>query len=428
MSYGRRRLRVLALAAAAASAKDTTVFYNVYAKPGEPTNATAAIVREQMDQLVASPLWASVGAVRYATVGASAIADVVAETCEAVTTPCFFRGHAERGDEGLSLSALYEHCVSAAPGARVAYVHDKGSFDNRPQQARLRTGLMRALASAECGAAVKSGSCDVCSLRFSPWPHQHASGNMWLASCDYVKRLLPPRTFQERMRAFGLERFGDCFPKLQGWAFGFGRFAFEHWVHAHPTCKPCDAVHWPFQWSYAYVPPADFPVALAAAPRYAVGHPWAPHVFGANALRDPRDDPTFAKPEAAPLGASDPRLSNPTSSACTTPPNGTLLENHLAEWAFLYGAEPPVSSKVRAFYAAASHPCDGATGANRGGRRPCCAPEGGVCACATGKAAFGAGDAWVEAAIFEGVGRVSCSAAAFGSDPAPGAVKWCRCV
>ena len=30
--------------------------------------------------------------------------------------------------------------------------------------------------------------CDVCSLRFSPLPHQHVSGNMWLARCSYVER------------------------------------------------------------------------------------------------------------------------------------------------------------------------------------------------------------------------------------------------
>ena len=43
--------------------------------------------------------------------------------------------------------------------------------------------------------------CDICGMRFSPTPHAHLPGNMFLARCGYISRLLPPEGFRRKMDA-----------------------------------------------------------------------------------------------------------------------------------------------------------------------------------------------------------------------------------
>ena len=130
----------------------------------------------------------------------------------------------------------------------MAYLHDKGSFRNvfhsqvRARQKRLRQALLRGLGSVGCVAAITKGdACDVCSTHFTALPHQHTRGNMWLARCSYVKRLIAPPAFQRGMDAYwgalGFDKGGT----LMGtpWV-GTGRYAMEHWVHSHPSVRPCD--------------------------------------------------------------------------------------------------------------------------------------------------------------------------------------------
>ena len=174
-----------------------TAFYNVFAKD---TRAAAAIVAEQMRQLREAPLWPFIEEVRYATIGPdAAIAAEVAKHCTDVK--CVHLGHDAAGSELNSLEPLHAYCVQN-PEASVAYLHDKGSFHESPRNARLRRVLLRGLSSRPCAAAITTHSaCDVCSSRFTITPHQHTSGNMWLARCDYVRRLREPRDFRRRMSA-----------------------------------------------------------------------------------------------------------------------------------------------------------------------------------------------------------------------------------
>lgn len=254
--------RRLAETAVAPGARKVHVFYNVFAPPGEKWTRALPIVEEQLTALRAAPLWPFVAEIRFATLGAESIATAVAERCAALGATCVHLGHADAGSEGASLMPLHQFCATE-PGAAVAYIHDKGSFHDTPQNRILRAVLLRGLASRPCADAIVGGqaACDVCSMRsrqcrnqtfrgrwfvggagfahklvrhrFSPIPHQHTPGNMWLARCDYVARLREPHDFKNRMMSHW---HGG------GAAVGTGRFAFEHWVHSHPTVRPCDVL------------------------------------------------------------------------------------------------------------------------------------------------------------------------------------------
>jgi hypothetical protein len=55
---------------------------------------------------------------------------------------------------------------------------------------------------------------------------------MFLARCDYVSKLMDPRLFDHAMVEIHGLRDDSC--------LGTGRFASEHWIHSHPTVRPCD--------------------------------------------------------------------------------------------------------------------------------------------------------------------------------------------
>jgi hypothetical protein len=99
------------------------------------------------------------------------------------------RDHLEQGDEGETLHALWKYCKEHDNRQRkVVYLHSKGSFHPKPQNDKLRRFLTEGALSPEC--ANLPDTCDVCSSRMSPLPHPHTPGNMWLARCDYVAKLV----------------------------------------------------------------------------------------------------------------------------------------------------------------------------------------------------------------------------------------------
>jgi len=131
----------------------------------------------------------------------------VDEVCTQINAKCIHLGHVKNGDEGTTLAPLHDFCI-ANPSKNVIYLHDKGSFSVKWVNTLLRRDLLRGLSSKPYADAVDDGSCDVCSLRFSPAPHAHTPGNMWSARCEYVARLRSPREFRDLM---------DNGPKRTGW-------------------------------------------------------------------------------------------------------------------------------------------------------------------------------------------------------------------
>ena len=139
------------------------------------------------------------------------------------TTTKFYKS----GSEVITLHNLWEYCkIHADPKQKVVYLHSKGSFHATPENDKLRMFISRGALSKEC--ATLPSTCNVCSSRMSPIPHPHTSGNMWLARCDYISRLMDPILFGNAMKNIA-PTGTDC--------RGVGRFAAEHWVHSHRSSK-----------------------------------------------------------------------------------------------------------------------------------------------------------------------------------------------
>lgn len=119
--------------------------------------------------------------------------------------------------------------------------------------------LTRGALSKEC--ANLPNTCNVCSSRMSPIPHPHTPGNMWLARCDYVSKLINPRQFAHAMQQVVGGGENAC--------RGTGRYAAEHWIHSHPAARPCDLHTDPaYVWGYWPIPQGDFLKELKPAPRF----------------------------------------------------------------------------------------------------------------------------------------------------------------
>ena len=164
--------------------------------------------------------------------------------------------HHNTGGEEVTLHSLWEHCRDNR-SEKVIYLHSKGTFHASYLNDILRRFLTRGALSNECRTLPTS--CNVCSSRMSPTPHPHTPGNMWLARCDYVSKLIDPALFRSAMGG----RENPC--------IGQGRFALEHWIHSHPDAQPCDVYTNPaYVWGYSPLPKGDFAKVLARVPRY----PW----------------------------------------------------------------------------------------------------------------------------------------------------------
>jgi len=104
--------------------------------------------------------------------------------------------HDEKGWEPQTLRLLWQQCKINTHD-KIVYIHSKGSFHPNNDNDLLRRFLTRGALSEECSNL--PSSCNVCSSRMSPIPHPHASGNMWLARCDYVQKLIDPELFEGAM-------------------------------------------------------------------------------------------------------------------------------------------------------------------------------------------------------------------------------------
>lgn len=173
------------------------------------------------------------------------------------TTTKFYKS----GSEVITLHNLWEYCkIHADPKQKVVYLHSKGSFHATPENDKLRMFISRGALSKEC--ATLPSTCNVCSSRMSPIPHPHTSGNMWLARCDYISRLMDPILFGNAMKKIA-PTGTNC--------RGVGRFAAEHWVHSHPQVRPCDLhIDKRYVWNYSPLPDGDFIKDLQPAPRYSM--------------------------------------------------------------------------------------------------------------------------------------------------------------
>jgi len=245
---------------------DTAIFFNVFLPGGDQRARAMSITKSQMQQIQSSDFAST-------TIYCNVFGDINSTKAVCQNNPnCKIMSSKETGDERDTLTALYRFCVGR-PDATVVYLHNKGSFHDTEENSALRTMHMRAqVETRSCIDSVRSGTCNVCSARFSPLPHFHTSGNMWTAHCSYVKILVAPEPFEQKMddviNALKEQKdvMAEMFPCvgpgldcLEPSHFGMGRYSYEHWIHSHPTVIPCDVLptNYSFVWKYNNIPKID---------------------------------------------------------------------------------------------------------------------------------------------------------------------------
>jgi len=243
------------------------VFYNLFIKETADMLRVKGIVAEQFAELlpVHKPIYVNSIGVPLDFNEQDTEHNIFA--LNTTRNPVELLGHHKTASESVSLKAIWDYCnIPENKYQKVAYLHSKGSFTATSSNEMLRRFLTTSTLSQEC-ANMPMDTCNICTGRFSPVPHPHNSGNMWVASCRYIKKLIDPDKFQEAMDGLGYGG-GDIFLACDG----RNRYSAEHWVHSHPSVKPCDLYNDPgFTWGYDGMPTKkEFQEnkSLKAAPRF----------------------------------------------------------------------------------------------------------------------------------------------------------------
>ena len=253
--------------------KELAIFYNIFISPDD-VNSSLAIVQEQLDYRDAHPNLADV-MLYYAKIGAQNVQ--LPRRCD----PCEELTSVKHGSELTTIQFLYEFCRDQPLSGRVIYIHDKGSFTNTPRNKKLRVTLTRGAFSEECTEMPSDNDdtedkCDICSAQFSVVPVPHTIGNMFVADCDYIVKLMPPAKYIKAKEALAIKFWNSTWESLglppypnldkkqeqlyRKGSMGIGRFAMEHWAYSHPSVRPCDVFHE----KYDYRTPPAHPRKLVA--------------------------------------------------------------------------------------------------------------------------------------------------------------------
>ncbi|KAG7341596.1 hypothetical protein IV203_023549 [Nitzschia inconspicua] len=215
---------------------DIAVFYNLFVDPQAKELEIARVKRLVKEQLILKQSWHKV---YVNSIGLKV--DCMFDNISDAT----LLKHFPEGSEIITLRSIYDY-FQKYPTRKAIYLHSKGSYHPEPENEVLRQFLTRG-ALSEAAANANPSQCNVVSSRFSPTPHPHTPGNMWLAHCNYIKDLIPPNEFTGRMAH--VENITQT--SHVDFYVGSGRYAAEHWIHSHPSVKPCDLyTDATYQWGY----------------------------------------------------------------------------------------------------------------------------------------------------------------------------------
>lgn len=144
---------------------------------------------------------------------------------------------------GATLQRLHAFCESK-PSFNVIYLSNILPWDTNDIE------KVRAITSAVMSKMCipSEDKCNVCGSEFYPLPFLQFSGNLFSASCSYVKNLLPPSTFEERMNDIAgdvliaqvEEVYTTKLVRFNAQILGSYQHSVEHWISSHPYLKPCD--------------------------------------------------------------------------------------------------------------------------------------------------------------------------------------------
>lgn len=239
--------------------KEVPVFYNLFIKSSSAIAKAKAIAREQYALLL------PFHKLLVSSIGVDISQRPGLEFFPKGSRTCFIN-HLSKGDERDTMELLWKYCQAVpekeAHNSLVVYLHSKGSHHHNYVNSIMRKVTTDGALSSECANLPES--CDVCSYRMSPIPFPHTPGNMWLARCSYVKKLISPSTFQSKVEELYAEK---------SLCYGKDRFAQEHYIHHHHDVRPCDLLDDPsFTWSYSKYLKQEYKRSLKQAPRFNISH------------------------------------------------------------------------------------------------------------------------------------------------------------
>ncbi|GKY94834.1 hypothetical protein MPSEU_000448600 [Mayamaea pseudoterrestris] len=227
------------------------VFYDIVVSEATEENIYASrIVAEQLEQIALS----TVQVVYYNTQGPMeheliANTSMIQAICERFDLRCYSKGHVT--SKAATLQQILDDEDHTAQ--IVSYIHSNPRVTNSelPVNRGLRNILTKSALSQECMSALQQqpyDQCNVCGLQFATDHALHFKGDMWTATCAYVRKLISPNEFHESLQRVVKDVLvkrlrGDVktnlYPedrvKLENEAS-----TMEQWIGSHPDLMPCD--------------------------------------------------------------------------------------------------------------------------------------------------------------------------------------------
>lgn len=242
------------------------VFFNIFipATPKGQENALR-IVREQIEQIknsYAASFRVSKGSffVYYVTLGEDGVLtpSVMESFCGYLK--CAHVDHFAEGSEVVTLAHAHKFCtLPEHENSKITYLHNKGSFHFNTYNENWRPILTDAALSELCvRRGLAESPCNLCGLQFYAMWTPFVPGNMFTATCQYVKKLIPPVNFSDAMeKAIGdvvvlrlkKQISTNLLPDRKDF-FGLERYSDEHWIASHPEVVPCDCDQIGLMWKY----------------------------------------------------------------------------------------------------------------------------------------------------------------------------------
>ncbi|KAL7537660.1 hypothetical protein ACHAXR_007985 [Thalassiosira sp. AJA248-18] len=241
------------------------VFYHISFPPGGDNKKAEAVLRDQFDVLsmgqydnVPNSRSKSITILLdrkvllyYSIAGGSAQEkELVSQLCKDRSSNIICRQLGIYDSDfvsGETLSQLHSFC-NVKPSSHVVYIANQfaGPDDKSKYDVTKIKAATSAVMSKMCQPSEET--CNVCGTEFYPLPFLQFTGNMFSASCGYVKNLLPPKKFEKEMYDVAGDAFIGRLRKqftsqlfeLTPRILGVKQYSVEHWIGAHPDLKPCD--------------------------------------------------------------------------------------------------------------------------------------------------------------------------------------------
>ena len=243
------------------SVSPLVVFYHISIPKGK-TKRLAALrtVRTQLDVLSAGQydiISRSYHRQRhvilyYTIAGNSTALGFMTKLCQARHLTCRKLGEDPSASASgeVTLHNLHNFCT-AKPSLSVTYLSNTlpGTFGVNKTETYSMQKIRAYTTAVTSKMCLKSrDTCNVCGTEFYPLPYNHFIGNMFTASCEYVKDLMPPGEFESSINDLAGDALvsqlrrattTELFP-FTPQNLGLNQYSVEHWIGSHPDFQPCD--------------------------------------------------------------------------------------------------------------------------------------------------------------------------------------------